>query len=164
MFAHVDQSYTGAYEVLADNISPPSESELLSKTRFAIINVWRPIRQLVPHGSLAVCDARSVQDSDLHEILAVLPKKGHGTFDKISKGDGFYIWYIVYNPSYRWYYASQMRPDEVLCIKCFDSKTDGTARRSPHSALQTEGQDERAPAREIIEVNCLVFWEDNSVE
>ncbi|KAK0780094.1 hypothetical protein LTR59_012947 [Friedmanniomyces endolithicus] len=117
-----------------------------------------------PHEPLAVCDARSNQDSDLHEILGVLPKKGHGTFDKVSKGDGFYIWNIVYNPSYRWYYASQMRLDEVLCIKCFDSKTDGTARRTPHSAFQTEGQDERAPARESIEVKCLVFWEDNSAE
>ncbi|KAK4895220.1 hypothetical protein LTR27_006563 [Elasticomyces elasticus] len=51
MFAHVDQSYGGAYEVLRDNVST-SEAERLEKSRFGIINVWRPIRIPVPREPL----------------------------------------------------------------------------------------------------------------
>jgi hypothetical protein len=61
-----------------------------------------------------------------------------------------------------WYYASEMRPDEVLLIKCFDSKKDGRARLSPHGAFQLE--EDHGPARRSCEVRCLVFWEDQSVE
>lgn len=65
-------------------------------------------------------------------------------------------------PEHRWYYASRMRPDEALFIKCFDSKMDGRARCSPHSAFRTEF-DEGGP-RESCEVRCLVFWEGEDVE
>ncbi|KAK4962444.1 hypothetical protein LTR10_000070 [Elasticomyces elasticus] len=164
MFAHVDQSYDGAYQVLRDNVSPASDAERLSECRFGIINVWRPIRIPVPREPLGVCDARSVPDEDLVEVFAKLPEKGTGTFENVSKGNGFGLWNVKYNPSHKWYYASGMRPEEVLMIKCFDSKKDGRARRSPHGAFRMDGQDERAPARESIEVRCLVFWEDQRTE
>lgn len=143
----------------------PDSSETLAKTRFGIINVWRPIRIPVPREPLAICDARSVPDSDLVEMTAVLPQKGKGAaLAQVSKGDGFRLWKILHNPSHQWYYNSDMKTDEVLMIKCYDSKMDGRARRSPHSAFQVEGQDERAPSRESIEVRCLVFWEDQEAE
>ena len=43
-FIHIDQSEYGAVEVLQDNIHPPEMAEKLKKTRWAIINVWRPIK------------------------------------------------------------------------------------------------------------------------
>lgn len=70
-------------------------------------------------------------------------------------------WGVAANPSHRWYFASQMTPDEVLLIKCYDSKEDGRARRTPHSAFKTDLDE--GPARESIEVRCLVFWEDQEV-
>ncbi|KAK5687515.1 hypothetical protein LTS10_001653 [Elasticomyces elasticus] len=161
MFAHVDQSYGGAYEVLRDNVSS-LEAERLEKSRFGIINVWRPIRIPVPREPLGVCDARSVPDEDLVEMFAKLPEKGQFANASIRKGFG--LWNIKYRPSHKWYYASGMRPEEVLMIKCFDSKMDGRAKRSPHGAFRIEGQDEKAPARESIEVRCLVFWEDQTAE
>ncbi|KAK3645158.1 Vacuolar protein sorting-associated protein 21 [Elasticomyces elasticus] len=109
---------------------------------------------------VGVCDARSVPDEDLVEMLAKLPEKGQFANASIRKGFG--LWNIKYHPSHEWYYASGMRPEEVLMIKCFDSKMDGRARRSPHGAFRIEGQDEKAPARESIEVRCLVFWEDQT--
>jgi hypothetical protein len=41
-FAHVDHSYSGAQEVLADNLEDPEERARLSKTRWGIVNIWRP--------------------------------------------------------------------------------------------------------------------------
>ncbi len=43
-FVHIDQSETGAREVLRDNIHPTKLAEKLGKTRWSIINVWRPIK------------------------------------------------------------------------------------------------------------------------
>lgn len=69
----------------------------------------------------------------------------------------FFIKELAYNPAHKWYYASNMQPEECLLVKCFDSLTDGTARCTPHSAFTTE-QDE-GPARESIEVRCIVIWD-----
>ena len=42
-FVHIDQSEKGALEVLNDNVHPPELAQKLAKTRWSIINVWRPI-------------------------------------------------------------------------------------------------------------------------
>jgi hypothetical protein len=52
-------------------------------------------------------------------------------------------------------------PGEVVLIKCFDSKTDGRARRVPHSAFVNEEFVDEAP-RESIEVRALVFHPDDT--
>ena len=161
MYVHVDQSYEGAVQVLEQNL-PAEEANKLGTTRWGIINVWRPIERVVTREPLAVCDATTVPESDLRSILAVLPKTGDGYFKKVSKGEGFEIWNIAANPAHRWYYASEMTPDETLFIKCFDSKKDGRARRSPHSAFRSKT--DSGPPRQSIEVRCLVFWEDQEVE
>lgn len=43
-FIHIDQSEYGAREVLDDNIHPPELAQKLAKTRWSIMNVWRPIK------------------------------------------------------------------------------------------------------------------------
>jgi hypothetical protein len=48
-------------------------------------------------------------------------------------------------------------------IKCFDSKLDGRARRVPHTAFNIPGTEEKE-GRESIEVRCLVFHEDDTLE
>jgi hypothetical protein len=144
--------------VLEHNLSP-TDTEALGKSRWGIINVWRPIQGPVLRDPLAVCDARSCPDSDLRKVFALLPGAGDGS--TVSKGKGFEVFNVAANPEHRWYYASKMASDETLMIKCFDSKTDGRARRVPHSAFQTE--DDQGPPRQSIEVRCLVFWEDQDV-
>ncbi|EED16633.1 conserved hypothetical protein [Talaromyces stipitatus ATCC 10500] len=159
LLCHIDQSYDGAKQVLEDNL-PPAVAESLSKTRWGIINVWRPVGGPVKRDPLAVCDARSCAESDLRKVFAQLPSQGDGS--TVSVGAGFEVFNVAHNPNHKWYYALTMTPDETLMIKCFDSKTDGRARRTPHTAFQTD-RDE-GPARQSIEVRCLVFWENDSAE
>ena len=64
------------------------------------------------------------------------------------------------NPKHRWYYLGQQTPEEVMLIKCFDSKVDGRARRVPHSAF-VDASTEHESARESIEVRALVFHPDD---
>ena len=42
---------------------------------------------------------------------------------------------VKYNPAHRWFYIPEMRTDEVLLLKCYDSELDGRARFLPHTAF-----------------------------
>ena len=64
---------------------------------------------------------------------------------------------VKYNPDHQWFYVSRMTADEVLLLKCFDSKTDGRARFAPHSAFVDPTTPPDAPPRESIELRTLVF-------
>ena len=65
------------------------------------------------------------------------------------------------NEKHKWYYLREQTPGEVLLIKCFDSKTDGRARRVPHSAFVNE-EFVDAEGRESIEVRALVFHPEDT--
>ena len=64
------------------------------------------------------------------------------------------------NDRHRWFYLREQTPGEVMLIKCFDSKTDGRARRVPHSAFVNPATEGEIP-RESIEVRALVFHPDD---
>ncbi|KAF2162781.1 hypothetical protein M409DRAFT_27019 [Zasmidium cellare ATCC 36951] len=157
MIAHIDQSYHGAEQVLGDIPDAPQLAPK-AKTRWGIINVWRPLKP-VTREPLAVCDARSVPDSDLQQVWLHVVRPKDGVPDKVIDVG---LWYLQRGEGHKWYWPSEMQPDEALLIKCFDSKKDGRARRAPHSAMKTPG--DHGPTRESVEVRCLVFWEDQEKE
>ncbi|MDR3529750.1 MAG: CmcJ/NvfI family oxidoreductase [Rhodopila sp.] len=121
-------------------------NELLTR-RFAIVNVWRPIRGPLYDAPLAVCDAASVAEGDLvAQDLIYRDRKGE-------------IYGLTFNPAHRWYYAPAMQAEEALLLKCFDSLKDGRARFMPHTSFA----DPNAPAdmlpRESIELRTLAFFD-----
>ncbi|KAL2867369.1 putative methionine permease [Aspergillus lucknowensis] len=143
---HIDQSYSASKNRVTHHL--PSEAETLLKGRYQIINVWRPIKTIYKD-PLAVADAHSVPDSDLVPIKLIYPDRVGETLS------------VRANPAFRWYYRYGQTPGQVMLIKCFDSKTDGRARRVPHSAFvnpETEG----AEPRESIEVRALVFHPEDT--
>jgi len=160
-FCHVDQSFRGAEQILYLNL-PEEEADRRSKTRWGIINVWRPIGSPVTRDPLAVCDYRSLDENDLRTVVANLPPKGAGDYSSVSQGAKYEVWNLAANPEQRWYYASEMSPEEALLIKIFDSKKDGRARCTAHTSFPLK--DESGPPRQSVEIRCLVFWEDESVE
>ncbi len=124
------------------------EAEDLLKRRFAIVNLWRPIRGPLRDSPLALCDARTLADGDLvAQDLIYRDRTGE-------------IYSLTHNPAHRWYYVPDMARDEILLLKCFDSLRDGRARFMPHTSFQ----DPTAPAdmnpRESIELRTLVFFND----
>jgi len=123
------------------------EADELLKKRFAVINVWRPIRGPVYDAPLAITDASSVAESDLVATDLIYP-------DRTGE-----IYYVKFNPQHKWFYAPAMRRDEVLLIKCYDSVNDGRARFAPHSAFVDPTTPVGAPPRESIELRTLVFFD-----
>jgi hypothetical protein len=140
---HNDHTVNSAPRRVRDHMG--ADAEELLKHRFGIINVWRPIRGPVQDSPLALCDARSFTDDDLiASDLVYAHVRG-----ETSR--------VEYNPRHRWYYFSDMQPDEVLFIRVHDSANDGRARLSFHTSFDnplTPG----APPRESIEVRTLVFF------
>lgn len=124
------------------------EAEELLRKRFAIVNLWRPIRGPLYDAPLAVCHAASVAPGDL---------VGQDLIYRDRVGE---IYGLTYNPDHRWFYVPAMRRDEVLLLKCFDSARDGRARFMPHTSFE----DPNAPAdmlpRESIELRTLAFFPD----
>jgi len=109
-----------------------------------------------------VCDARSVRDGDLVPYLNILPAKGSGTFENVTKGASFESFAVRADPRHKWYYASGMGTEEVMLIKCFDSRKD-VAWRTPHCSFEDPRTKDES-TRESIEIRCLVFHEDQPVD
>jgi len=128
----------------------PGEADELLKDRFAIINVWRPIRGPVQESPLAVCDAESLRESDFVASALIYPHR---------RGE---ILSVNYNPNHRWFYIPAMQPDEAWLLKCFDSATDGRARYTAHTGFDDPTSAPDAPPRESIETRAFVFFGDES--
>ena len=123
------------------------EADDLLSRRFAIINVWRPIRGPLFDAPLALCDATSLATGDL------VPQ------DLIYRDRTGEIYGLTYNPAHRWYYAPAMQADEALLLKCFDSQIDGRARFMPHTSFADPNAPADMPPRESIELRTLVFFD-----
>jgi hypothetical protein len=146
---HVDQ--TAASGVSRFRLEYPDEADALLRRRVAIVNLWRPITSPVLDAPLAVCDARSVTPKDLVASELVYRDRRGETYN------------LTYNPTQRWFYAPEMRADEVLLLKCFDSRDDGVVSRfAPHTAFTDPTAAPDAPPRESIELRTfLIFGEDD---
>jgi hypothetical protein len=123
-----------------------AEAEQRLQQRFAEINVWRPIRGPVESTPLAVCDAQSIDSKDFVPTDFVYR-------DKVGE-----VYRFTYSPNHRWFYFPRLERNEVILLKCFESKEDGRARFSAHSAFDDPTSPPEAAPRESIEVRALVFW------
>ncbi|KAL1999195.1 hypothetical protein VTN02DRAFT_4895 [Thermoascus thermophilus] len=145
---HIDQSYQAATNRVRYHL--PDEAPTLLQGRYQIINVWRPIKT-IHRDPLAVADAHSVPDADLVPVKLVYPDREGETYA------------VRPNRAHRWYFRYAQTPAMVTLIKCFDSKTDGRARRVPHTAfVDPETAGEGWDARESIEVRALVFHPEDT--
>jgi len=141
---HNDDSYASAPQRVRDLL--PGEADRLLAGRFAIVNLWRPIRP-VQESPLAVAEWASLAEEDLVPTPLV-----HA--DGVGETFG-----MRHNPGHAWVYFPHQLPHEALLIKAYDSATDGRARLSFHGAFDDPSSPPDAPPRESIEVRTLVFWD-----
>jgi len=124
----------------------PDEVEELLKRRFAIVQVWRPIRHPVESFPLAICDARTVADSDL-----VVSERRYQ--HRVGQ-----TYAISYNPNHKWFWFPEMRREEAIVFKVFDSEKDGRSRWTAHTAFNDPTSPPNARPRESIEIRTLAFF------
>ena len=144
-FVHNDYTEKSAPERVRDLLDE-AEAEMRLSHRFVFINAWRPIVGPVRDTPLAVCDAQSMAPEDFVPTDLIYP-------DRTGE-----VYSVRFNPEHRWCYISEMQPDEVWLLKCYDSATDGRARFTAHSAFRDRSSPPDARPRESIEARTLAFF------
>jgi len=95
---------------------------------------------------LAIADAQSISPGNLVVTERRYP-------DRIGQ-----TYAITYDPAHRWYWFPQMRPDEALVFKTFESEKTGRARWTAHTAFEDPTTPPDARPRESIEIRTLAFF------
>lgn len=140
---HFDQTDLGAVNRVKNLL--PDEAETLLKGRYRIINVWRPITGPVLDKQLFFGPGSLIRKEDILITENYYP-------DYLGKGAG-----VMINEGQKWYYWSGMKTDEVMLLKCTDSREDVQERKCPHASFDDPRMPKDAKPRESIEVRCLVL-------
>lgn len=135
----------------------PAELDSLLSGRWAFFNVWRNVAsEPVERFPLAAADARTVAKDDLvvFEIRYA---------DRIGEN-----YFARHKESHKWFYFPRMTRDEVMLLKCWDSRgvdflgpkdaPSVPATFSLHSAFDDPATRPDAPDRESIEVRTVAFF------
>jgi hypothetical protein len=144
LWAHNDYTEWSGPQRLREIL--PAEAERLLQHRFAIIQVWRAIDGPIQSNPLALLDARSVSARDLLPAERRYPHRVGETYQ------------LCYNPEHRWFYFPQMRREEAVVFKVYDSQTNVPARFTPHTSFFDPATPTDAPPRQSIEVRTLAFF------
>ena len=75
----------------------------------AYLSIWRPISTPVQDSPLALCDYRTVHQSDLIETDIIFPHYADEAYE------------VLYNPLHRWFYKKNMDEDDMIIFKLDDS-------------------------------------------
>lgn len=140
---HVDHTDQSGPQRIRDFLGDQAAD--LLRGRAQVINIWRPIRGPLRDAPLAVCDAGSVAADDLIASDLVYRNRVGETYS------------VRYRPDHRWFYVPEMRGDEILLLKCYDSVKDGRARFAPHTAFTDPTAPDDVLPRESIELRTFVF-------
>ena len=124
----------------------PDEADTLLRRRFAIVQVWRPIRYPVETFPLGIADARGIAEKDLVVSERRYPNRVGQTYA------------ITYNPEHKWYWFPRQRREEAIVFKVYDSMRDGRARWTAHTAFEDPTSPPNARPRESIEIRTLAFF------
>ncbi len=129
----------------AEDFVPASDWQRLVGHRIVEVNVWRPIRGPVQGKPLAVIDAASVRPEDVVRCELIYRDR---------RGE---IFYLAHNPAHEWYYYPDMRREETLLIKGYDSDS-AQARFAAHAAFSNPLAPAGSLPRESIEVRAFAFF------
>ncbi|CAE7196806.1 unnamed protein product [Symbiodinium natans] len=173
---HNDYTVTSAEQRIRQLAKPPSQNDTrrnadgssllgaaevdtLLQKRWLFVNVWRNIAETpVESFPLAACDAQSTALDDLIVFeIRYADRTGENYFARYSKQQ-------------RWFYFPRMEKDEVMLLKCWDSrgrdfKPKGAeggevpATFSLHGSFEEVASLHDAKDRESIEVRLVAFFE-----
>ena len=116
------------------------------KRRLAIIQVWRAINRPIQANPLAMADAQSISFTDWMVAERRYPHRVGQTYR------------LKYNPDHRWIYFPEMRPNEAIVFKVYDSEKDGRARFTAHTSFEDPATPADASPRQSIEMRAFAFF------
>ncbi len=149
---HVDNDFETLRQ-MARALAPEAHREECLRGRQILVNLWRPIRT-VQKDPLAVVDGSTMRRANLHPVK-LLASRAHA-----KNPHGFNI---SHDPAQRWYYLSQMRPDEVLAFKQIDTQADAV-QWAAHTAFSDPTSPPDAEERQSIEIRAVAYlpWNERT--
>lgn len=145
-FVHVDMAKKAA-AAMRDKAAPAGKPIV----RSAQYNVWRSLAGGTQDVPLGLCAYPSVGPEDLLDCDAI--------FDPLDGSPewGFPNYLLAYNPDHRWYYYSDMTPEEAIVFKTSESDP-ARAQLMPHGAFDNPLAGPDAPARVSLEMRGTCYW------
>ncbi|CAG7972134.1 unnamed protein product [Penicillium salamii] len=127
----------------------PDEAEDFLRSRVQMINFWRPIRNTVKNWPLILCDGRT---APLEKLVAV---------DQVTRQFVGDVLYANHDPSYKWYYQSEMAQEEGVLFKSWDTDDKCSSRVCIHSSacMPSNAVPKLYDPRQSFEARALVFSE-----
>ena len=155
--AHVDYTSSRSHS-LAKNLIASSDDPNFQYSKFICINLWRAISAPPQDWPLAVCDALSVDPKEGTPNVMIRCEKlpDLDTLGPLEDEDSLPAAFLFqYSESHRWHYYSDMKDDELLVFKLYDSKN--PIGRCPHAAFFDCSRKGAIP-RESVEIRTVAYF------
>nr|WP_276575463.1 CmcJ/NvfI family oxidoreductase [Bradyrhizobium sp. Oc8] len=144
--AHIDFSPKSA-PVIAALSDQANGFRSRSYSRMMLIQTWCALSPAPQDFPLALVDGSTVVDTDIVEDCRTDP-----SVDIESA-----LWLLQHSPGQHWYYFSDMKPNEFILFKGYDSEDYGNP-RSAHTAFDNRRAFPDATPRESIETRFFVYF------
>lgn len=148
-FAHLDYTARSAADFLGW-IQDWEGVKIGPTSRMAIFQTWRAISPPPQDSTLALCDARTLARDDFQVFDAVLGDTG-------APGEVFESRLCRYGAGHRWMFYPDLRDDELLVFKAFDSDPSLPC-DVPHTAVDNPLAGPDAEPRESLEARFFAFF------
>lgn len=117
--------------------------ETAKAMRVVQVNAWVPLVDRVIDAPLAIADGQSVLPEDLVRCEIRYP-------DRVGE-----IQEVRHNSDQKWYWYPEMRSDELLLFKGYDSNSQVSS--VPHTAFKNEQAPAGVPPRKSVEVRLIAL-------
>jgi hypothetical protein len=149
---HMDNDANTA-EVNLRRVLGAEEAEHWLARRWGIVNVWRPVGDVVRQWPLALVDPRTFVRHD--DTVPIHTRNNYKTHFSALK----------WSARLRFYYVSNLAPDEALVFVDFQSPGKASSSATvvsgiAHGAFEDHQAPAVVPKRRSIEVRCLVLYDD----
>jgi hypothetical protein len=148
-FIHLDVTESSVRRFLDFSLEAAGR-EIAPWRRLVLLQTWRTVSDPPQDNLLAVCDRRSVPASDVVMYDAVIGEKGTALETIEARG-------CRYGPGHRWWYASDMGPEDILVFTGYDSADPGAVQPF-HTGFDVPGHEEAAP-RASLEARFFAFYD-----
>ncbi len=150
LYPHGDTTDASAVRLAEMIMQFVPDLQLTDFSRWAHINMWRPITPPPQDYPLALCDARTVRDADREVVVAHTEIRGGGDFVFDTTG-------YMFSPEHRWCYWSEMTSDEVLVFITHNSDP-ALPHQVAHSAFFDATCPPGTPTRGSVEMRALALF------
>ena len=144
--AHVDYTKSSGKKRAIDIIGKKRFYEITnSNLRIIQLNLWKPLCKVVLSSPLAFALSNTIAEKDLIATDQRFPNR---------VGE---IYHLAYNDKQKWYWVPEMREDEILLLKGWDSYVNSKqALNTPHTSFNLNNQNTKRYPRESIEARIFL--------